>query len=66
MLFLLVIKLYYATASANVFVGYHAGYGSDSLPYSSGGKNVGVGYESQKNFTTGNQNTSLGASITCG
>ena len=45
----------------NVYIGYEAGKGTSSSPYSTGEYNVSLGYRSLYNITTGNENIALGA-----
>ena len=45
----------------NVYIGYEAGKGTSSSPYSTGEYNISLGYRSLYNITTGNKNIALGS-----
>ena len=45
----------------NVYLGYEAGYGTGSSPYSTGGYNISLGYRSLYNISTGEQNIAIGS-----
>ena len=49
------------TGDHNVYIGYEAGYGTGSSPYSTGEYNASLGYRSLYNITTGNKNVALGS-----
>ena len=49
------------TGDYNVYIGYEAGYGTGSNPYSTGEHNISLGYRSLYNITTGNENIALGS-----
>jgi len=46
----------------NVYIGYEAGKGTSSSPYSTGNYNTGFGYRSLYNVTTSSSNVAIGAS----
>ena len=46
----------------NVYVGYEAGHGTNSSPYSQGNYNISLGYRSLYNITSASSNVAIGAS----